>query len=111
MAEHTPGPWEFNQDFNEITHDDTLVALPATSGGLMFDNRAVTPPEEDEWLANAALIAAAPALVAALSGLLAWAESDAVEIPLAHQHPLDCGCGEILESARAALALARGGQP
>lgn len=53
------------------------------------------------------LVAVNAALVDALEGLLAWAESGAVETVLARSHAPDCGCAEPIEAARAALALAR----
>lgn len=47
-------------------------------------------------------------LIAALNGLLTWADSGAVASVLGGQHSEDCGWAEVIEAARAALSLERG---
>ena len=89
----TPGPWEWYKADGEYR---TLI-----NDCLHMIIRSVRP--EDMWFcpenrdANAALIAAAPELYAALENLVAWASLE--ETPR---------LADLLEAARAALAKARG---
>lgn len=104
MSKFTPGPWRRMDESDQVViypsaeHIKRQGLVATVSVGYM----------RPDGLANATLISAAPDLLAALTALLAWADSDEVEIPLAHRHPLDCGCGEIIEGARAAIARATG---
>ena len=72
-TKHTPGPWKFNDDYVRAT-DGTPVA------DVWLDN-----PKEDED-ANAALIAAAPDLLAQLRQLYA-----------AHKFSLDTGAAYVVD--------------
>jgi hypothetical protein len=77
-GQHTPGPWTIQ------SHENRLYVGPVEIGG-----------EEDEDLANACLIAAAPDLLAALR--------KAADYMGEMYHPAD-----VLEEARAAIAKATG---
>jgi hypothetical protein len=65
QAKHTPGPW-----FIAYTHEgNTEIAIddePGMHGERDYDLVTVTHGDPDELAANAALIAAAPDLLAAL---------------------------------------------
>ena len=89
---HTPGPW---------TNDDGLVTggesrarfAPGVSVDI-FDASEWGAEQHDEAMANAALIAAAPDLLAALKGLAT------------RDHTPDRYAGTELRAARAAIAKA-----
>lgn len=86
-AKHTPGPWSLSPSGLSVTAEGRSPICPIAwthdTGGM-----------DEEKLANARLIAAAPALLAALEAIIAY------------QTPLPAG---LLEQARAALLQAKGG--
>ena len=55
MSEHTPGPWEYNADFDEV---QSPMGLP-----VICKLRTAHGPREDVMQANARLIVAAPELM------------------------------------------------
>lgn len=95
----TPGPWDFTKGYRFYHCISTQpgrsgfyfeVGKNAASGRASFD---------EQWMANAALIAAAPDMYAALEKILELGQNQ-------------CGCGSsecTFCRARAALAKARGG--
>ena len=103
---HTPGPWDVDDDTMEI-----FSIQPGHSTGWIAkvlgndDNGRPLPP--DEMAANARLIAAAPELLAALNGVLYWAECECESIerdtPLHDEAPMCDFC-----VAKAAIAKSEG---
>lgn len=78
MAEHTPGPWDWNQDLYEIqTKSGTVTIARLVMVGNMDD---------DEYYANARLMTAAPkmleALLAAREFCRGRAEADGLALTL-----------------------------
>jgi hypothetical protein len=94
MTKHTPGPWHVHPDHPRAIDADgvevALAQLVIRPGGC--DIQMVTEAE-----ANAVLIAAAPAMLAALRALLAVCEEE-----------LDAGRVPEMIEARAAIAKAEG---
>jgi len=92
-AKHTPGPWEVDYSgparLGIVDRDDRLLALC---------NLEHEDGDEDE--ANARLIAAAPAMLGALRGLL-----DCCELNMDDMEPETVGA---IDAARAALSAATG---
>lgn len=94
MTNHTPGPWE---------NDGGLVAgresrerfQPGTSVDI-FDASDYPNELHEEMLATAALIAAAPDLLAALKAILPWHDS----------HPAEATDNPLINQCRAAIAKA-----
>jgi hypothetical protein len=67
---HTPGPWQF---YDLRPHDDGLGYIrPLPEDGLEIAHHGDSGRSREENLANAALIAAAPDLLAALKMFLAF---------------------------------------
>jgi hypothetical protein len=101
---HTPGPWELD-DENQICAGNKVIARAVASG-----------MPDLEWDANARLIAAAPAMLAALKfyadNWFANAEGDPETPGLLHswQEPTDELWADEGRLARAAIAKATGGQ-
>ena len=102
MSKHTPGPWILFQD-QSVRHYAGIEAgkLSIVSIGYPdelnpIDDSGVHGNTEDEALANAYLIAAAPDLLEALENL----ENDDNSIP---SHAWDM--------VQSAIAKAKGGQP
>jgi hypothetical protein len=75
MAEHTPGPWAYDTESNEVfaTGDHYGAGWIARVEG---NDSNGTPFSEEMRLANARLIAAAPELLVALKYMLGNAEAD-----------------------------------
>jgi hypothetical protein len=93
---HTPGPWFVEStDFNGITVWSQRPQMVITELGYPADEHAWAL--KDEAVANAALIAAAPDLLAALQTLVAAADADG----------WPDGWGMVKDKARAALAKAQ----
>lgn len=104
MAEHTPGPWRFDQDWHRIptilgadgAHVATVEKDNFIHGKFPGIGHTEPKPERD---ANARLIAAAPELLAALSGLLSDLDNpDLIDIR-----------DETIAQARAVVAKAEAG--
>lgn len=72
MAEHTPGPWRQAHDYIEAVPDGEGYAAPSFDICAMAD---WCGEDEDERLANARLIAAAPDMLKALREVVACADS------------------------------------
>lgn len=92
----TPGPWNFFWEIQPngcptVGHKGLMVCMVAHS--------AKDPDQKETALANAALISAAPDILAALEAAL-----DGVE----GHHPLDADIHSWQDAARAAIAKARG---
>jgi hypothetical protein len=97
MAKHTPGPWSVGEGTPDIAiiTDKVLVA--------MVTNDEDSPCEDDEQMANARLMAAAPELLEACEAALLLAGDD--DLP-------DNGGyngAAITDQIRAAIAKAEGG--
>ena len=120
MSQHTPGPWKVFRGKNIA--DDMGLSISDTQGLAPI---ARIPPDYAHGPANAALIAAAPDLLAGARAMLA--AIDALLL-LAQQHDPATGCcsfirksvdpyeitrllqtGAICIDARAAIAKAEGG--
>ena len=73
-ATHTPGPWTHARDWTDLTLD-TSVKYRGIGNGRVHIARAVITGclSEEESLANARLISAAPELKSALEGMMEWA--------------------------------------
>jgi uncharacterized protein (UPF0212 family) len=76
--QHTPGPWAPEESFNDYQHVDIRGNGRTKLVAVVYMGNDCSPTEEER--ANAALIAAAPELLAALvaldAGLATQAESD-----------------------------------
>ena len=70
MSKFTPGPWSYDQESMEIS-----TPLRAGMSEIAIVETGWAEPFESEQQANAALIAAAPALYEALKDLLADIEN------------------------------------
>ena len=90
MSKFTPGPWSYDQESMEIS-----TPLRAGMSEIAIVETGWAEPFESEQQANAALIAAAPALYEVLSELVEWWGHGTAE--------------PIFEKAKAALALVGGG--
>lgn len=97
---HTPGPWTFALD----AHGRGIVmgngCWVATTWTVADDDTSARFPAE----ANARLIAASPALLAACKGLLSFIDN------VTPNGPLKDGKSAKVDAARAAIALAGGGE-
>lgn len=102
MGQHTKGPWRFTDDFIGVWDADARRIANLDSDGSPYIGL-------DETLANAALIAAAPDLLAALEAVIDDLDSGI-------QDAQDNGASETwiaaakkrLRAARAAIAKAKG---
>ncbi len=68
MTQHTPGPWRYNPDFDEIQSDSGLglpILAKIKRGGGDW-------PEDEEADANARLMSSAPELLRLLQSILDW---------------------------------------
>ena len=86
-TKHTPGPWTTNNGF-------TILSAKGKTASSDVPNKTIT---DDEAIANAALIAAAPDLLAALEFCSDALNTEAGGLYKAH-----------IEQARAAIAKAEG---
>ena len=96
MTSHTPGPWVYDM------RDDGSMEVHNIDYSVFITKRHPMN-DRDEAVANANLIAAAPALLAALEAAersLAWACAAFADIPA------DCTFRDSLTEARAAIAAA-----
>jgi len=110
-AQHTPGPWEAQTNRSPLTITHELPHLPQAKGGhrqfreiaeVYVSDKGDGAPED---FANAALIAAAPELLAALKAILARVESgEGMGGKFLGGPPLP------IREARAAIAKAGGGK-
>jgi hypothetical protein len=66
--QHTPAPWIYEYDH---LHGDASVEIGDRRFVVQID--AINGGTEDEQIANARLIAAAPEMLEALEGMLEWA--------------------------------------
>lgn len=73
----TPGPWWIQQD-------GVTVCPPKPRGQTIICRAATVPLDRKQREANAALIAAAPDLFAALEAVVAVADRKTVEFDMAH---------------------------
>ena len=93
----TPGPWLVSRSHRGYPYQIVAPAAdcgPGKVGTSITRWAAISLPSSDEGNANAHLIAAAPAMAEALRGVLRVADRETVEFA----------------AARAALALAEGGE-
>jgi len=119
QAKHTPGPWTLRLAHSIIDPGDIGIHAPkARTANIHAECFAEFWKKgdirNDECLANAHLIAAAPDLLAALRDLVDTAES--METYLANDRCMGCQTGDskhandcTMEAARAAIAAAEGG--
>lgn len=102
---HTPGPWKivYNTDYispDEVTEEDITFRYVTSIEGNGGDGPSVYYTEGGYFQPNpadVALIAAAPAMLAALEAAEAWFERGR-------------WAGEEIDAVRAAIAQARGGE-
>lgn len=100
MSKYTDGPWEVDPDDRPGMDYNNHVISAQTSERICFMAHG-GPSRQDEYDANARLIAAAPDLLEALKAVLpeGWGDDDTMDhIPGVKQ-------------ARAAIAKALGGTP
>lgn len=98
-AQHTPGPWKANGP--QVTaQGDMRRVVVATVNGYVFG------PHADEPLANAHLIASAPALLEALEELL-WRAQIAIGVELGGTLPPG-KLGDAMRQAGRAILQSRG---
>lgn len=92
---HTPGPWE-------VDENDLMIFSAGGNGKRIADTMPHDEDDmpDDEWRANAVLIAAAPELLAALEAMLA--AGSAYGCDFTQNNP------RIAMQARAAIAKAKG---
>ena len=112
MTKHTPGPWAVGKVKNKKQKayidaelhnpvDDPLGCASWNGLAVAYGSTFDTEKGREVMLANARLIAAAPDLLAAVKGYMAWADPE-----ICHDDELNA----ILESFRAAIAKATGGE-
>jgi len=94
MTKHTPGPWVAECVGDTGGENPADVYMVFTADGYAGIAGAMSE-------GNARLIAAAPDLLAAVNGYMAWADPE-----ICHDDELNA----ILESFRAAIAKATGGE-
>ena len=95
----TPGPW-FNND-GLVSGRDSRERFEGSVSIDIFDAAEWPAELHEEALANAALIAAAPAMAEALERLVRW---DDAGVSFQGENLFD----DIIPAARAALRLAKG---
>lgn len=111
-AKHTPGPWRVVESTR--IYDDTCsiegaerrVALVPADDTKEIEDGAIVESLSREAKANAALIAAAPDLLAALERAEGWVLGSHGEHNVGGK--CDCDRCETVRDVRAALAKARG---
>jgi hypothetical protein len=118
MAKHTPGPWVWTDGYKLVdisTYESpgyyNNPELRGPNGTLIVgcDEYWIIGPIEqnDEMVANARLIAAAPDLLEALKAIHAMWEN---AFPLDFQKDTTTGIGPVWAQVRAALAKVEGGK-
>ena len=110
-ATHTPGPWSLHPALTEKTADQVSIAIETPRGRLSISAHGL--PKKGEMLANAHLIAAAPALLeAAAAALVEMAETceelTGNSVSCDHFGNGHCETHESMPALRAAIAAARG---
>jgi hypothetical protein len=102
MAQHTPGPWlidpEHSADVDAASGALAIASAWDRDAKHIRNNRDLSAPREEECIANARLIAAAPDLLVALYNLVELCDDVFVK-------PKEC---DNLTAARAAIAKAEG---
>ena len=68
-AKHTPGPWHYADSMGDR---EIRSSVDITIGEVLGDGNSYCQEEEEERLANAQLIAAAPDMLEALESEEAW---------------------------------------
>lgn len=107
-AQHTPGPWTVKRIASYYAgYEIQPAATRARQRALGHDDTGAGSPEEAK--ANAALIAAAPDLLAALQGALA--ELERANRTMLHEAGVAIANEVALEAARVAIAKATGAAP
>lgn len=98
-AKHTPGPWMVSPEHPTIIRRDyrPISDCGELIGSASGHTKSGFFPSEDEAVANARLIAAAPDLLEALQAIFAAMHPDIPGAP-----------GSAIEKARAAIAKATG---
>lgn len=105
-GQHTPGPWFIDEA--GVCSADRMVALIALSDEFLgCADEEIPDDARAEMDANAHLIAAAPALYEALAGATVHLEY-AQDAYMAKQGVKDSALAALINTARAALSLARG---
>jgi len=99
---HTPGPWQWSDEYLTSNQDKTWSLLGADGYGILSCDGLGNSPQEigSNGRANARLISAAPDLLEALVDLIGW-------VPGANSWHTD-GPVNAVERARAAIRKARG---
>lgn len=98
IAQHTPGPWRI---FQNRDGEETQLGVYDSEGYKLASIEAWKASAKEEGKANAALIASAPELLAALKAWEKWAQhyrSSSVAMPI----------GPVSTAAQAAIAKAEG---
>ncbi len=121
MSAHTPGPWT-TQTIHvaaAVTCGEHDILLVVQGNSPLESDLNVGPPsicrimfggtqQEGEGEANAHLIAAAPDLLEALADMLRQFDDASITDDIRTQHGISATVIKTLQSARAALAKARG---
>lgn len=87
MSTHTPGPWKRRKKWKsdnkalEIYHPDRSIESPFVPNAIAI----VEDWQDEESLANARLIAAAPELLEALEAVISVADRDTLIFRKAHE--------------------------
>lgn len=99
MSQHTPGPWAARQEFANRWRIEQIPAdgLVPLSVGIVCTTLLEVGVSNHNTEENAHLIAAAPELLAALQGLLAWDKRRNFIVPYS-----------VRDNIRAAIAKAEG---
>lgn len=97
--QHTPGPWTYDMGFI-VAPDPNGIHLDIYIAEIAREDDEGRIASDEEQIVNAALIAAAPELLAALMGLL-----ESPDLNLCH---LERGTLDAIEQARTAITLATG---
>ena len=103
-ASHTLGPWTAGTHVYQFEHDRRGVYVGQGSNTLAFCWRPEGQTDDETTLANARLIAAAPDLLAALSGTVSMIED--MLLGGLTREGLQQLCAGQLEPARAAISKA-----
>lgn len=116
-AGHTPTPWELSEDGCSITGANGGTLICETSKAA-WENLAAAAAQGNtlaadhlpEVMANARLIAAAPALLEALKGAIHYAEAGRATMNTATNRGQIVAFNHIIDACNAAIQLAEGGK-
>lgn len=118
MSEHTPGPWTFDGEegivkegvvtpYHGIVTTEQRIAAIYVANDFDFPSSEAEEDFQEEAIANARLIAAAPDLLAACKTALRYLT---VQIPYSPSEQGDSDFVPTVQALRAAIAKAKGDQ-